>query len=61
MNKKWLIQELNALITNDKQQLWEDYEDGNLKYYENTEGFDQGWELGFVDAVGTMLRILEER
>ena len=61
MNKKWLIQELSALITDDKQQLWEDYEEGNLKYYEDEEGFDQGWELGFVDAIGTMLRILEER
>ena len=61
MNKKWLIQELNALITDDKQQLWEDYEEGSLKYYEDKEGFDQGWELGFVDAISTMLRILESR
>ncbi len=61
MNKKWLIQELNALLTDDKQQLWEDYEEGSLKYYEDREGFDQGWELGFVDAIGIMLRILEER
>jgi hypothetical protein len=61
MNKKWLIQELNALITDERESLWEDYEEGNLTYYENKEGFDQGWELGFVDAVSTMLRILEER
>lgn len=61
MNKKWLIQELNALITDDKQQLWDDYEEGNLTYYENSDCFDEAWELGFVDAVSTMLRILESR
>ena len=61
MNKKWLIQELNALITEEKQQLWDDYEEGNLTYYENSDGFDEAWELGFVDAVSTMLRILEPR
>lgn len=61
MNKKWLIQELNALITDSREELWDSYEDGSLTHIENKDGFDVGWELGFVDAVGTMLRILEER
>lgn len=60
MRKAWLIQELEAMISEEYESLWEDYEEGNLAHIEDKTDFDIGWKLGWVDAVSTLLRNLEE-
>jgi hypothetical protein len=59
MRKSWLIQELNAMISEEDEGLWDDYEEGNLAYIEDKKDFDIGWKLGYVDAISTILRNLE--
>lgn len=59
MRKSWLIQELNAMISEEDEILWEDYEEGTLAYIEDKKDFDIGWKLGYVDAISTILRNLE--
>ena len=59
MNKKWIKQELESMLTKEDEKLWDDYENGQLKAVEHTEEFDKGWRLGYVDAISEMLRRIE--
>ncbi len=59
MRKSWVVQELNAMISEEDETLWDDYEEGNLAHIEDKKDFDIGWKLGYVDAISTILRNLE--
>lgn len=59
MRKSWLIQELNAMISEEDENLWDNYEQGSLTHIEDKKDFDIGWKLGYVDAVSTILRNIE--
>lgn len=59
----WLREHLQGLITEEDEQLWDQWETNNLDTYQTgseSGGFDIGWELGRIEAIQDVLNFIED-
>lgn len=60
---QWLKEHFQGLITEEDEQLWDQWETNKLDHYQSNDGegvFDIGWELGRIEAIQELLNFIED-